>query len=129
MRGGSATNLYVIPAPSKLTFGTAMLLSAACCIPAILSMLFVWNKILEDNWKTRFGNRERDKDINETIPGTNGATLKEMEGVNEKIKRFLRVVEILVFSGAVLAILIIGEMNFFSYQIWYMSEPIAAIGG
>ena len=37
MRAGAQNNIYVIPAPSIFTFGQAMLFSAACCIPAILS--------------------------------------------------------------------------------------------
>src|ERR1700709_2739258 len=73
IRGGSANNIYVIPTPDKLPFDTATLLAAACCIPAILYLIFMWNKILEINWKSRFGNR--DGDVDELIDGTNGATV------------------------------------------------------
>lgn len=125
MRGGSANNIYVIPAPDKLTFNTAMLLAAACCIPAILSLISMWNKILEINWKMRSGERDMDE---QPIEGTNGATIGKMKGVNQEIRRFLSVVEILVFSGAVLAILIIGEINFFSLPVRYQTEPIASVG-
>jgi hypothetical protein len=123
MRGGSANNIYVIPAPDKLTFGAATLLAAACCIPAILSMVSMWNKILEINWKTRF-----EEPTNEPIEGTNGATVEKMKGINSLIRSFLSAVEIPVFGLAVLAILIVGEMNFFSQQLRYQSEPMAAIG-
>jgi hypothetical protein len=37
-------------------------------------------------------------------------------------------VEILVFGGAVLAILIIGESNLSSGQVLYQTEPMASIG-
>jgi hypothetical protein len=123
MRGGSANNIYVIPAPDKLTFGMAMLLSAACCIPAVLSLIAMWNKILENNWKRRFGKR-----IDKLIEGTNGATIENMRKVNDLIKTFLSAVEVSVFGVAALAFVIIGERNFFSSQVYYQSEPMAAIG-
>lgn len=41
---------------------------------------------------------------------------------------FLNAVEVPLFSAAVLAILIIGERNFFSHQVDYQTEPIASIG-
>jgi hypothetical protein len=126
LRDGSVNNIYVIPAPDKLTFGTATLLAAACCIPAILSLIFMWDKILEINWKTRFGDKDDRSD--ELIEGTNGATIGKMKGVNDMIRFFLSVVEIPLFGGAVLAILIIGETNFFSPQVSYETEPIASIG-
>jgi hypothetical protein len=53
MRQGSANNIYVIPAPTVITFSNGMLLSAACCIPAILYMIPMFFKIVEKNWKVR----------------------------------------------------------------------------
>lgn len=129
MRGGSANNIYVIPAPDKLSFHTATLLAAACCLPAILTMISMWNKILETNWKKRFGKRveeERRRD-DELVEGT-GVTVKKLRDIDSKIRGFLRRVEISVFAAAVLAILIFGERNFFSRQLRYQTEPIASIG-
>jgi len=128
MRGGSANNIYVIPAPERLTFGTATLFSAACCVPAILSLVSMWNKILEVNWKARFGEPEEEEQRNETISGTNGATIEKMKGVNAIIRSFLSAVEVPVFGAAILAILIIGERNFFSAQVVYQTEPWANVG-
>lgn len=125
MRGGSANNIYVIPAPNKLDFGTATLLAAACCVPAVLSLISMWNKVLETNWKSRFGREEEEAD--ERITGTN-ATVGTMKTVNDVVKFLLSVVEIPVFSGAVLAILCIGELNFWSQQVRYQSEPMRSIG-
>jgi hypothetical protein len=126
MRGGSANNIYVIPAPTLLTFGAATLISAACCVPAVLNMITMWNKVLEANW-TRFRESRR-KDDNKEIEGTNNATHGQMKVINEMVRGFLGVVEIGVFGGAVMAILIIGENNFFSYPVRYMTEPMATIG-
>lgn len=128
VRGGSANNIYVIPAPDKLTVDMATLLAAACCIPAILSLISMWNKILEINWKTRFGNKDGDERMEQQLEGTNGATTRKMKGVNSLIKWFLSSVEIPVFSAAILTILIVGERNFFSPQVNYQTEPIASIG-
>jgi hypothetical protein len=94
-----------------------MLLAAACCVPAILSLMSMWNKILQDNWKRRFGGRG--DEIEHIITGTNGATVGKMEGVNARVRLLLSVVEVPLFGGAVLAILIAGELNFFSKQVQY----------
>lgn len=32
MRSGSVNNIYVIPAPRKLSFGTVTILAAGCCV-------------------------------------------------------------------------------------------------
>ncbi|KFY69429.1 hypothetical protein V496_00253 [Pseudogymnoascus sp. VKM F-4515 (FW-2607)] len=125
MRGGSANDIYVIPAPNILTFGMGTLMSAACCIPAILSLISMWYKILEIKWKARFGDPDEEDKV---IDGTNGATNAAMMGVKNQIRKFLLVVEIPVFGAAVLAILIIGERNFFSEPVRYQTEPMASIG-
>jgi hypothetical protein len=98
-----------------------MLLSAACCIPAILSLVSMWNKILENNWKRRRGTSAEDRKHDEPIEGTNGATAGRMAGINKMVRYSLGFVEIPVFSAAILAILIIGEMNFFSPQVLYVA--------
>jgi hypothetical protein len=126
IRKGSANNIYVIPAPDRFTFGTATLLAAGCCIPAILSLIYMWNKILEINWKAHFGG------ANEVEPasnqGTEGPTANELTRLDTYIKKFLKVVEIPVHAAAVLLILVLGEWNFFSYQVNYQTEPIQSIG-
>lgn len=128
LRQGSTNEIFIIPAPQKLTFGAATLLAAACCIPAILSMVSMWNKILEINWKRRFGNKPDVLDRNKEIEGTNGATIGKMMDVNSIIRSFLSVVQIPVFVGAVLAIMVIGEMNFWSESVNYQTEPVSSIG-
>lgn len=126
IRQGSANNIYVIPAPERITFGMGTLLAAACCIPALLSLISMWNKILEINWKSRFGNRNVKS--NQPIEGTNGATEETMTHVNKYIRNFLGVVEAPVYGAAVFFILIMGELNFSSYQVSYQTEPMTAIG-
>ncbi|KAF7563387.1 hypothetical protein G7046_g717 [Stylonectria norvegica] len=128
MRGGSVNNIYVIPAPDRLTFGAATLLAAACCVHAILWLASMCDKILEINWRSRWSGRGEREQVDEPIEGTNGATTKKMLGVNEKIRFFLSVAAVPVFGGAGLTILIIGERNFFSPQVSYQTEPIGSVG-
>ncbi|KAH8884365.1 hypothetical protein GQ53DRAFT_752230 [Thozetella sp. PMI_491] len=126
MRGGSANNIYVILSPDVLTFGTVTLLASACCIPAILSLVSTWNKILEIKWWSRFGVDETR--VDDLIEGTNGATIAKMRKVNNVIGGYQSTVEIVVFTGFVLAILIFGERNFYSHSVNYMVEPMASVG-
>ncbi|KAI0006590.1 hypothetical protein F4779DRAFT_556070 [Xylariaceae sp. FL0662B] len=127
MRKDAVNEIFVIPAPHRLTFSAGMLLAAACCIPAVLSLVSTWNKILEISWKTRFGNKD-DERMHEPIEGTNGATMSKMSGVNDAVRMFLSTVEVPVFAAAILAILIVGELNFNSYQVRYQTEPITSVG-
>ena len=126
LRAGAQNNIYVIESPRVLSFAAATLLAAACCIPAILSLITMWNKILHKNWKKRYENEL--EDLNQPISGTNAATPAKMLKVNGRIRFYLRMVEIPVFGSAVLAIIIIGERNFFDYRVWYMTEPIESVG-
>lgn len=108
-----------------------MFLAAAECVPAILSLVSMWKKILEINWKTRRGRGgavKEQSDDQGIIPGTNGATLKGMNDVNQAIRSLLSAVEVPVFGGAWLAVLVIGEINFWSPQVKYHTEPISSIG-
>ena len=101
MRRDAANNIYVIPAPTAFSLGTATLLSAACCIPLILSMVSMWNKILEINWRARFGHEADAEELSRPIEGTNNATPMSLKIINGRIKTFLSVVEAPVFGAAV----------------------------
>ena len=128
LRAGSQNNIYVITAPEVLSSGAATLLAAACCIPAILSLISMWNKILKQNWRKRFGDENESENPDQHISGTNAATPAKMLKVNDRIKFYLKMVEIPVFGIAILAIIIVGEKNLFDYSVSYMTEPIASVG-
>lgn len=125
LRGGSGDNIYVIPTPSVLSFNAVVILAAGCCIQAILSLIFMLDKIYDINFKPR---SKTAKNENEMIDGTNGATPGTMRVINNTIRQFLSVIEGIVFGGLVLALLVVGEMNFFSKPVRYQTEPIASIG-
>jgi hypothetical protein len=124
IRRGPAAAIFVIPIPNRLTIGAAALLAAGCCVPAIISLVSAWLKIFEINWSQRLG-EDREQ---EPIEGTNGATTKRLKTVDNATQILLSSIEILVFGGAVLAVIIVGEMNFFSPQVMYQTETIESIG-
>ncbi|KAJ5144010.1 uncharacterized protein N7515_002797 [Penicillium bovifimosum] len=126
LRLDAADNIFVIPVPTELSFNAATLIAAACCIPGILSLISMWIKILDNNGKKTSNGIALEP--NQPIEGTNGATIEKMTGISEKIKRWLTVIGIPIFAAAVLAILIKGEMNFWSDQVRYQTEPIQSIG-
>lgn len=126
MRGGAANNKYVIPAPDKLTLGTGTLLCAACCVHSVLWLASMMDKILEINWKSRFG--INDDICHEPIEGANGTTVERMYVVNETVRFFISVAIVPIFASAGLAVLIVGEVNFFSDQMRFQTEPMASIG-
>ncbi|KAL4798496.1 hypothetical protein BDV19DRAFT_22687 [Aspergillus venezuelensis] len=128
IRVGSANEIYVIPSPNKLTFGTATLLAAGCCVPAIVSLIYFWTLILQDTWNKRVRGVSDTDPRDEPIDGTNGATVGKMLQINGLVRTVLSTVEAPVFAAAVLAILILGEKNFFSGPVDYGTEPIATIG-
>jgi len=129
LRKDSDNNIYVIPMPHELTFSTATLLAAACCIPAILSLVSTWIKILEKNWeKLARRDQETENPDQQPIKGTNGATPVQMTRIADRIRGWLTLIEIPVFAVAVMAILVKGEMNFFSEPVRYQTEPITSVG-
>jgi hypothetical protein len=115
IRRGAQNNIYVIPSPTRFPFGEAMLFSAACCIPAILSLVAFFYQIKEFDWRN---NREN-------VTDSRTDTIKKADNTTgELMKR----VDIPVFSSVILAILIIGEYNFWSVQVNWQTEPIATVG-
>ncbi|KAI0517973.1 hypothetical protein F5B22DRAFT_601269 [Xylaria bambusicola] len=116
----------VIPVPHRLSFSAVTLLAAGSSIPPVLTLIFTWEKILEINWKRRFAQEEISG--NDLIEGTNGATPKMITFINGTIRSFLSSIQIPVFSGIVIVLLVLGELNFSSRQVTYQTEPISSVG-
>ncbi|GAW14138.1 hypothetical protein ANO14919_035320 [Xylariales sp. No.14919] len=116
----------VIPVPQRLTFGAVILLAAGSSIPPVLTLIFTWEKILEINWKRRFA--QEDIENNVPIEGTNGATPKMITIINSTIRNFLTSIQIPLFSGIVIVLIVFGEINFWSKQVKYQTEPFTSIG-
>ncbi|KAJ5373433.1 hypothetical protein N7517_005439 [Penicillium concentricum] len=124
LRLRAANNIYVVPVPHELTFNATTLIAAACCIPGILSLVSMWIKILDE----KFLNGKHKQKQDEVIKGTNGATISHMTEITQVIKKWLTIIGLPLFAAAVLAILVKGEMNFWSFQMSYQTEPIQSIG-
>ena len=80
------------------------------------------------NWKKRFSYRDEEEMTDNPIDSTNGATTRNMKQVENLTKKFIRAIEIPMFIAAILAVLVIGERNFFSSQVSYQNEPMSSIG-
>ncbi|KAL6803069.1 hypothetical protein GGI42DRAFT_353235 [Trichoderma sp. SZMC 28013] len=119
IRIGSSNNIYVVPAPRMLTFGAATLVAAGCCIHTI-----IWMVVMTE----RFNTRAKSYENNKPISGTNGATKGNMNDMNLMIHFFLSAATVPVSGCAAVAIIIVGEINFFSNPVNYQAEPLAAIG-
>jgi hypothetical protein len=130
MRTGASSSINLIPEPETITFGAATLLATACCVHAIVWMLSMLVKIVETSRKGEvFGVGGRGEEgLHDPIAGTNGATKAGMIGVNNMIRFYLSVTVVPIFGGAGLALLIMGEINFFSPQVRYQTEPLASVG-
>ncbi|RMY03390.1 hypothetical protein D0868_07490 [Hortaea werneckii] len=55
VRGGSADNIYVVPAPTNLNSHAAILVAAACCIPGVLLAASLGFQLFKNSWATRWG--------------------------------------------------------------------------
>ncbi|KAJ4328628.1 hypothetical protein N0V84_000987 [Fusarium piperis] len=71
----------------------------------------MWDKVVE-NWRGKFTKR---------------VTKGMIKPLNKTIGYFLTILAIPVFGGAGLAILIVGEINLFSSQVRYQTEPMANV--
>ncbi|TKA79743.1 hypothetical protein B0A55_04362 [Friedmanniomyces simplex] len=116
MREGSGNNIYVIPAPSALTFNAATLLAAACCIPAVLLLVVMWMQILETIWKKSNNN------------GDGQESIRRAKRTTRVLRLFRKYCEVPLWAAAVLAIMITGERNLFSPPVRYQTEPMASVG-
>ncbi|KAI1865751.1 hypothetical protein JX265_008074 [Neoarthrinium moseri] len=119
----------VIPEPTIMSFSTATILAAASCVPAALAVMSVWYKVVDINWAKRFSRQRSPKDVE-----TQRARIDvnaTMSKAKLKLKTFLGAVEIPMLTVAVLAIVGLGESNFWSPQVShvrYHTESMASIG-
>ncbi len=125
---GSANNVYVIAAPTKLTFGTATLLAASRCIPAVLSLVSMLNKIPEITFKTfRMDEEGKCKYEPSRIKRADDPLLTIMKRLEIYVKIFLATAEIPVFGSAIFLNIFLGERNFLSPQVSYQTQSIVLV--
>ncbi|KAK0381350.1 hypothetical protein CLIM01_01319 [Colletotrichum limetticola] len=118
LRQKAASEIFVVPRPNELRFGNAMFLAVACCVPAIISLISMRNKIVITDWIKRQNGPQKEK----------GNESDESKDIHRTFSGFLNLIEIFVFGGAALAILILGEINLWSPQMDYHTEPFGSVG-
>ncbi|KAJ5515058.1 hypothetical protein N7463_004610 [Penicillium fimorum] len=103
LRLGPADNIYVVPVPTELSTGTTTLIAAGCCLTLLLLLVATF-KILD----TRLG-------------------------FSGKFKLVLEIwgdlLILPIFTALMLAVLVKGEMNFWSLQMKYQTEAMQSIVG
>lgn len=124
LREGSGNNIYVIPAPDKLSFGTATFFAAAGCVQVVLSLIVMWGRQLEFNWVQLYGSTEGSKVDGEIAKTRKYWCTKELHRMYIGIKA----ISVPLFIAELLAFIVIGERNLFSSQLRYQTDPIASIG-
>jgi len=82
----------------------------------------MWIKILKTNWTAAFA--VRDNDEQEVNRGTKETPTK----MARLVRDFLNYQEFLLFGAFVACILVLGELNFSSAQVYWQSEPFSAVG-
>lgn len=76
----------------------------------------------------RFNIRTKSYEANKSISNTNGVTKGTTNDTNLMIHLFLSAAAVPLSGCAAVAIIIVGEINFFSNPVNYQAEPLAAIG-
>lgn len=94
-----------------------MLLAAACCIPAILCH-FHFAGHIPDESKARASRQHTRYEYHRRGDAKR----------NHVTRLFLAVIQVPLFMAILLAILIAGEVNFFSPQVTYQTEPFGNVG-
>ncbi|KAK1722551.1 uncharacterized protein BDZ83DRAFT_416171 [Colletotrichum acutatum] len=118
LRQKAASEIFVVPRPNELRFGNAMFLAVACCVPAIISLISMRNKIVITDWIKKQNGPQKEK----------GNESEDSKDLHRTFSGFLNLIEIFVFGGAALTILILGEINLWSPQMDYHTEPFGSVG-
>lgn len=135
---------YVLDMHHGITTNTGLGLSVACCIPTILSMASIWLKLVREKLAhlTTLLPPWSDEGSNMLAASTDEIQREEIKIVTPDQKRRheekkmdsairigLGLVERIVFSAAILGIVVLGERNFWSQEMRVGVEPMSSVGG
>ncbi|KZV75586.1 hypothetical protein PENSPDRAFT_73133 [Peniophora sp. CONT] len=129
---------YILVPHKGMTLDTATLLCAACCIPALLSLIVMWQKVVRTNWQLLYGHTPaEDTPAGVALPSpmspeTGSAREIRLRRDEKKmdaiIKRGLNLVERIVYCVCILTIVVLGEENFWSPETRLGVEPMSSVG-
>ena len=140
IRAGSNSGMQLGFAPrTGVTLNTGIILSITFCLFAFLSIVTMWNQVILDNAR-KLG---LIRDATSILPRRKGEGEKPIGGVrglldwvahrpdnfsSELVKLGLHLIEMLVYSGAMLATIIISEVTFWSVELRTGVEPMTSVG-
>ncbi|KAL2264583.1 hypothetical protein VTJ83DRAFT_7093 [Remersonia thermophila] len=115
LRRGPAENIYVVPNVDVFPYGAATLVATACCIPGVLYLVWTWTKLLDIN--------------SESLRRTNTSSgVFGQDTASDKMRLLTMIVSWAVgrveFGSAVIAMLVVGELNFLSGPMLWEAEPV-----
>ncbi|KAJ8113590.1 hypothetical protein OPT61_g4312 [Boeremia exigua] len=117
IRTGTASDINVVPAPRKLSFSAGILISVACCIYISMPFFDIGLRAIEHTG------------VRQSVTKSASNDRDEMKISAIFTRAFLGVVEVFFLAIlASLAIVVIGELNLFSAEVIYQTEPFVTIG-
>lgn len=141
IRSGSNSGMQLVFAPrTGVTLNTGIILSITFCLLAFLSIVTMWNQVILDNAR-KLGLTQDETSILPTRKNCEGEkSLRGVKGLLDWIshppdnfssglvKLGLHLIELLVYSGAMLATIIISEVTFWSAEMREGVEPMTSVG-
>lgn len=129
-----------------ITINTGLGLSVGCCIPAVLSMASIWLKLVREklaslatllpNWNSDDSESQSNMQAastdeihrHELLVTPDEKRRHDEKKMDDIIRIGLGLVERVVFSAVILAIVILGERNFWSAEMRVGVEPMSSVG-
>lgn len=140
IRAGSNSDKQLVFAPrTGVTLNTGAILSIAFCVMAFLSIVTMWNQFLLDNAR-KLGFVPHDTSIlprkKEEGSQSRGGVRGLLDWISDPpdnfseglVKLGLHLIELLVYSSAMLATIIINEITFWSDELRAGVEAMTSVG-
>ena len=115
-----------------MTLNTGFILSVAFCLLAILSIVTMWDQVILDNVTSI--------NVTSILPRRKGEGLGGVSGLldwmshppdkfsPELVRLGLYLIEVLVYTGVMIATIIISEVTFWSVEMRAGVEPMTSVG-
>ena len=123
-----------------MTLNTGIILSITFCLLAFLSIVTMWNQVILDNARKLGLTGDSTSILPKKKAGKGEQSVGGVRGLldwmseppdnfsSELVKLGLHLIELLVYSGAMLATIIISEVTFWSVDMRTGVEPMTSVG-